>query len=183
METLGQENTSMRVQALNRLAALTFASIATVAANAEVTFDSSSGEGFVGKGDVQEAFGWSNKQLQDNAAALNFTYSEVGFYTVVCTGHSNSNQNPRTFSDREIGVLGGVDFLSRRGGAEQSKQINGFVLSGMDEENVVSNGEGCPAAWTTEVSRTLNSNVGSTIGLYVHFEGEGVKLWPPVEGQ
>jgi hypothetical protein len=173
----------MRVQSLHRLAALTFASIATFAANAEVTFDSASGAGFVGKGDVQQAFGWSNKQLQDNAAALTFTYSVVGSYTVVCTGHSNSNQNPRSFSDREIGVLAGIDFLSRRGGADQSKQINGFVLSGMDEENVVSSGEGCPAAWTTEVSRTLNINEGTTIGLYVHFEDEGVKVWPPVEGQ
>jgi hypothetical protein len=172
----------MQQQALHRsVAALAFGLIAAAAVHAEVTFDSSSGEGFVGKGDVQRAFGWNNKQLQDNAAALTFTYSEVGSYSVVCTGHTNPGQNPRTFSDREIGVLGGVDYLSRRGGVDQSRQINGFVLSGVDEANVVSSGESCPSAWTTEVSRTLNINVGSTVGLYAHFEDEGVKIWPPVE--
>jgi hypothetical protein len=34
-----------------------------------VTFNETNGTGFVGKGDVQVAFGWNNKQLQTNATA------------------------------------------------------------------------------------------------------------------
>jgi hypothetical protein len=41
-------------------------------ASASVAVDSS-GNGFVGKGDVQVAFGWNNKQLQDNAKNVTFT--------------------------------------------------------------------------------------------------------------
>src|SRR5918996_4693526 len=42
--------------------------IGMTAAFALVTFDPSTGTGFVGKGDVQTAFGWNNKQLQNNAS-------------------------------------------------------------------------------------------------------------------
>lgn len=33
-------------------------------ATATVTFDPTTGKGFVGKGDLQTAFGWNNNQLQ-----------------------------------------------------------------------------------------------------------------------
>ncbi|HSK25425.1 MAG TPA: hypothetical protein VK894_00765, partial [Jiangellales bacterium] len=47
-------------------------------AQAAVTFDAATGEGFVGKGDVQLALGYNNKQLQDNAGSLEFAaVSEV----------------------------------------------------------------------------------------------------------
>ena len=48
-------------------AALLFA---VAIASASVTFNPATGTGFVGKGDVQLAYGWNNKQLQDNAVAL-----------------------------------------------------------------------------------------------------------------
>lgn len=48
------------------LVALAAATLATVAI-AAVTFDPVTGTGFVGKGDVQTAFGWNNQQLQQNA--------------------------------------------------------------------------------------------------------------------
>jgi len=45
-------------------------------AGASVTFDSSTGTGFVGKGDVQTALGYNNAQMQANANSLTFTYSQ-----------------------------------------------------------------------------------------------------------
>jgi len=45
-------------------------------AQASATIDST-GHGFVGKGDVQSAFGWANKALQDNAESLKFSTSQA----------------------------------------------------------------------------------------------------------
>ena len=57
-------------------AAMAVISLATVAIFASVTFDSSTGTGFVGKGDVQLALGLNNAQMQAyNLNNLNFSYS------------------------------------------------------------------------------------------------------------
>ncbi len=45
-------------------------------AGASVTFDASTGTGFVGKGDVQSALGYNNAQVQAAANSLAFTYSQ-----------------------------------------------------------------------------------------------------------
>ena len=47
------------------------------AASASVQVDPATGAGFVGKGDVQTAFGWSNKTLQDNATSVRFSTEQV----------------------------------------------------------------------------------------------------------
>ncbi|ALC89376.1 hypothetical protein AM500_05950 [Bacillus sp. FJAT-18017] len=49
---------------------------------ASVTFDASTGTGFVGKGDVQTVLGWNNSQLQAGAGGLKFTYVTVDTYEV-----------------------------------------------------------------------------------------------------
>ena len=41
-------------------------------AYAAVTFDPTTGQGFVGKGDVQYTFDWNNAQLQANADDVGF---------------------------------------------------------------------------------------------------------------
>ena len=51
---------------------------------ADATFDPGSGIGFVGKGDVQQAFGWNNKQLQDNVSGVDFLYEDLTAYDVTC---------------------------------------------------------------------------------------------------
>jgi hypothetical protein len=60
---------------------------------AAVSFDIATGTGFVGKGEVQEAFsawGWNNADVQANAPFLTFTYAASWGYTVVCTGAAGS---------------------------------------------------------------------------------------------
>jgi hypothetical protein len=48
--------------------------VAAGAAFATVTFDPSTGTGFVGKGDVQTAFGWNNATMQTNHTLISFKY-------------------------------------------------------------------------------------------------------------
>jgi hypothetical protein len=55
---------------------------------AAVTFDPETGTGFVGKGDVQTAFGWNNKQLQDNAGLVQFRATTTSETTWTCIKES-----------------------------------------------------------------------------------------------
>ncbi len=64
---------------------------------AAVTFDPATGTGFVGKGDVQLIYGWNNKQLQDNAANVQFRANSevVTEVSWTCTNSNNQNERPR----------------------------------------------------------------------------------------
>jgi hypothetical protein len=63
-----------------------------------VTFDASNGTGFVGKGDVQLAFNWNNRQLQDNATQVSFEYHSTNTYSVLCEyEEKNGNKAGQTF--------------------------------------------------------------------------------------
>ena len=44
----------------------------------------SAGTGWVGKGEVQSAYGWNNKAMQDNVGGVTFAYDSTASYEVVC---------------------------------------------------------------------------------------------------
>jgi hypothetical protein len=100
-------------------------SIAT-AAFAAVTFDSATGTGFVGKGDVQLVYGWNNKQLQDNATSVQFraSSSEVSEVSWICTNDRNENtqERERTTTTTTEGLVSKI--------ARERNQITGFILTG-----------------------------------------------------
>jgi hypothetical protein len=56
--------------------AVAMLAIIPAAASASVTYDAATGKGFVGKGDVQTAYGWNNAALQANAAGVTFAFSQ-----------------------------------------------------------------------------------------------------------
>src|SRR5215204_1584872 len=93
---------------------------------AAVTFDPTTGTGFVGKGDVQTALGWNNKQLQDNAGSLQFTFVSTTVTEVswICTNDRNENtqERERTTTTDTSGVVSSV--------ARERNQITGFNLNG-----------------------------------------------------
>src|SRR5688572_7117075 len=70
----------------NRIGVLALAGVLVFSAamTAAVTFDPSTGTGFVGKGDVQDAFGWNNAALQANAGAVTFTFESDAQYAQSC---------------------------------------------------------------------------------------------------
>jgi hypothetical protein len=93
---------------------------------AAVTFDSATGTGFVGKGDVQLALNMNNKQLQDNAGSLTFAAvtSEVTEVSWTCTNTNNENTQvrERTTTTSVQGVVSSV--------ARERNQITGFNITG-----------------------------------------------------
>jgi hypothetical protein len=125
-------------------------SVAT-AVFAAVTFDPGTGTGFVGKGDVQLVYGWNNKQLQDNAASVQFQASSsvVSEVSWECTNENNQNiqERARTTTTTTEGVVSKI--------ARERNQITGFTLtgySGTPTESSESDGpplNSCPSGpWT-----------------------------------
>lgn len=105
----------------------------TVTSFASVTFDATTGLGFVGKGDVQLAFGWNNAALQNNAAGVTFSYDAVDTYEVTVewtTGEGTRGQKTHVITvNRQVSVSASV--LSA---ARTHKQVDGFNLLGLGTE-------------------------------------------------
>jgi hypothetical protein len=123
-----------------------FAGLALFAASgmavAAVSFDSSTGTGFVGKGDIQSAFTLNNNQIQAiltscstlaNANCnLDFNYASVDTYSATCTfttGDGTPGEKVQNVDiPRHTGVNGAVGYDSR-----QRSQVTGFNLTGFGE--------------------------------------------------
>jgi hypothetical protein len=118
------------------LVAGAFAISSMGAAGAAIDVNLDTGVGFVGKGDVQYTFSWSNKQLQDNLGGVAFTYDStettVTEVSWVCT---NDKDNTKT-QERErtttttSSTTGIIAALARDG----KKQITGVNLKGFSSK-------------------------------------------------
>jgi len=100
------------------------------AASAAVIFDSTTGTGFVGKGDVQILYGWNNSQLQKNASGVSFGYDAVDTYDVTCewdTGSHNIVHHSVTHPTH-TSVTSAIAYDPRQ--TKGQKQFTGFNLNG-----------------------------------------------------
>ena len=158
-------------------AALMFAS---ALAFASVTFDPATGTGFVGKGDVQLAFGWNNQALQQNAQNLTFSYAAEEQYKYDCTftvevGRDKVRE-PRTQNrGKESSVSASVAYDARR-----SNQITGFNLTGFGPitttGEVPVDGGSCPGGPFNDGVISNIELVSSTGGLHVKSGSTSVLL-------
>lgn len=60
------------------------------AASAAVSVDPATGNGFIGKGDVQLAYGWNNATLQNNAAGVDFQQVTTTVVDATCEFYTES---------------------------------------------------------------------------------------------
>jgi hypothetical protein len=104
--------------------------LVATAAMAAVTFDPDTGEGFVGKGEVQTAFDWNNRQLQQNADAVQFRVESevVTEVSWICT-NSNNQQTQERERTTTTSVQGVIDTIGR-----ERNQVTGFILTGYEGE-------------------------------------------------
>lgn len=156
--------------------AVAAAALATTA-YAAVIFDGISGTGFVGKGDVQLAFGWNNAQLQSNAPGVTFSYQSQKTYDVTCewdTGTRNVVHHLITIP-RKQNINSAVAYDART-----RNQITGFTLTGFGDTTVTGPdvpavGESCPGNQPGEVTAVIE--VGGAAGqLFVNYGGTSVLL-------
>ncbi|MFC4932349.1 hypothetical protein [Massilia sp. GCM10023247] len=150
-------------------AALGLAAV-TSFASAAVAYDPLTG-GFVGKGDVQLAFGWNNAALQKNAAAVSFSYRLSTDYKAVCTwttGEGTRGEREHNVKHTEVYVVGDTVAYDAR----LKSQITGFNLATVNleaapvlEGTLPVVGEGCPGeqghdgTWSS-VAKVEGSEIG-----------------------
>lgn len=158
--------------------------LASTVAIASVTFNASNGTGFVGKGDVQQAFNWNNAQLQSNAVGVSFTYGHQETYSAVCTwttgaGTTGARTHDITYKT-SVSVEGDIAYDARK---NKNGQITGFNLTGFGGEFTESGtvpvfGAPCKGddrhygVWTEVIT---NDNL--TGGLYVNYGEASVLLY------
>lgn len=162
---------------IGSLAALLSVMLLASAAMAAVVFDSVTGTGFVGKGDVQLALNLNNKQLQAAAETLQFrasstTVSEVSWE---CTNLRNENtqERERTTTTTTEGVVSSV--------ARERNQVTGFNLTGYSADGSSSSSEtegphlnSCPNNWalTTPAGEPVIDEEASGSTLEVSSDGQ-----------
>jgi hypothetical protein len=164
-----------------RLAVLATTTLACAAALATVTFDASTGTGFVGKGDVQLAFGWNNAQLQSRASGLSFTYAITDEYSAVCTwttGEGTRGERVHNVSHTDSVAVDGVVTYDAR----TRNQVTGFILTGFgavsETGEVPVVGGACPGNPGTDGVWTSVEQTGSGVGgLFVNYGTSKVLIY------
>jgi hypothetical protein len=107
--------------------ALVVVSLLSSATFASVTFDAATGTGFVGKGDVQDAFGWNDSVLQQNAGGISFTYATQGELTQMCESSAGKSEVRTKAFTREVDVTAAITSASRK---NPNGKGTGFNLTG-----------------------------------------------------
>lgn len=146
-----------------------------------VTFDAGTGTGFVGKGDVQLAFGWNNAQLQANAGGISFKYDLSEDYTAVCTfttGEGTRGQRTHNVKHKTSTMVSSAISYDAR----SRNQITGFTLKGIGSTIEIvpvpvlggecPGNEGHTGTWSS-VNKVEGSETG---GLYVSYGGNSILL-------
>jgi hypothetical protein len=150
-------------------AAATSVALLATPASAAVTFDAGTGAGFVGKGDVQTALGWNNKQLQDNADDAEFTFvaTSVAETTWTCDRDAGPQTQERA-NTTTTSTQGVVDAVTR-----DKKQVTGFTLLGFEgepTEETATDGPAvgsCPTGWSA-IDLVEGEPVVTSGGLFVN---------------
>ena len=128
------ERKSRKITALSAA----FAGLMLVAApaTAAVTFDPVAGTGFVGKGDVQIVFSWSNKALQDNASKVDFRVNSATETSWTCTKEVvQGNDVVRDIvQERSTSstIQGLVTSVARENSKGKDGAVTGFFLTGYE---------------------------------------------------
>ncbi|WP_457096693.1 hypothetical protein [Lysobacter sp. P5_B9] len=159
--------------------------LASTSALAEVVFNPTTGTGFVGKGDVQDAFGWNDAGLQLHATGVTFTYGYTAVYQAVCTFTTGEGTRGEKIHNvphsEEMDVSSTVNVSLRRN--PQSK-VTGFNLTGFggdfsESGEVPVVGGPCPGnpghggVWTS-----VELLPGGEGGLYANYGALKVLLTP-----
>lgn len=140
---------------------------ASAAMFASVTFDPETGIGFVGKGDVQSAFGWNNSAAQNNAKNVTFTYTQTEEMRQDCYTDANEEQGKPDWQltgyrtkTREVGSEVAYD-------ARKKNQYTGYNLTGLGHDigGGVDVEQQCPAGGTPKFGGWYPAPEGETTGV------------------
>jgi hypothetical protein len=136
------------------------------------------GTGFVGKGEVQTAFGWNNAALQRNADSVSFEYAAITATesSWVCVNERNGNEQERSRTTTTT-TTGVVDETTR-----DRNQVTGFMLLGSTAGSSTSETSGnplysCPNANSTFALDSVEESTETVSGgLYAVYGTQRVLL-------
>jgi hypothetical protein len=162
------------------IAAAVAAATISSAALALVTVDSN-GYGFVGKGDVQLAFGWNNAAAQRNATAVSFHMQSSASYEAVCTFTTGEGtRGERTHNvehKRSTAVLSTIASDPRKTGQWTGYNLNGFGAVTTTGGPVPEVGGACMGNAGHDGVWSSVTELGSTgNGLFVTYNGVSVQI-------
>ncbi len=154
------------------------------AAYATVTFDPSTGTGFVGKGDIQEFFGWNNKTFQNNANGVTFSFFSTDTYRATCTWVTDEGtaEEQTHDIDRLTSTLVERNIVreSRMNSKGKQGDITGFKLTGFGSQTTTGNvpvvGGSCLGSDGADGTWTSVELISSSGGLYVNYGGNSYFL-------
>jgi hypothetical protein len=137
------------------------------AALAVVTFDPSSGQGYVDRSDVQQAFGWRNGTFVANARNVTFRAVHRTTWSWTCTIDGHDQQ---LVTDTETSVQVGATIRgTTRKGAVTS--ITGYALTGPGAPQSSASPAACPAGAPSAVSS------GALDILLAEYGGVSAAVW------
>jgi hypothetical protein len=162
------------------IAAAVAAAAISSAAMALVTVDSN-GYGFVGKGDVQLAFGWNNAAAQRNANAVSFHSQSSTSYEAVCTWTTGENTRGERVHNvthnRSTAVLSNIASDPRKTGQWTGYNLNGFGAVTTSGDPVPVEGGACMGNEGHQGVWSSVTELGSTgTGLFVSYNGVSVQI-------
>ena len=166
----------MRKSAFAAAAALTIPSSIALA-----TVTVTNGVGFVGKGDVQLAFGWNNAVAQRNANAVSFHTESSAEYSAVCTfttGEGTRGERIHNVThNRSTAVLSSIASEARKTGQWTGYNLNGFGAVTTSGDPVPVEGAPCMGNEGHDGVWTSVTELGSTgTGLFVTYNGVSVQI-------
>jgi hypothetical protein len=135
------------------------------------------GVGWVGKGEVQSAYGWNNQATQKNVDGVTFVYEASATYEVTCEfdtpggTHHVINQNQSTEVNATIGSS------SRNNSKGKDGPMTGWYLTGFGTttgsgDEVPAVGDGCPGNSGLGAVTAVEQTSGGEGGLYAVWNGE-----------
>jgi len=149
-----------------------------------ITFDVATGDGFVGKGNVQATYGWDNALLQTCAPTGDINCVEFRAQTETettwqCRNSNNQNIQERT---RTTTVSGVFDDTSRE--PRNQNQVTGFILTGYNGAATIETDgpplESCPSGpWSLVAGSTVTMQLGLT-GMAVRDLRISPETWVPL---
>jgi hypothetical protein len=146
------------------------------AASASAYTMDSSGVGWVGKGEVQSAYGWNNKTMQDNVGGVTFVYDTTATYEVVCEFDTPNTHHTVTLP-KHTGVNATVSSDARNNSSGKQGPMTGWYLTGFgttttDGQAIPAVGDGCPGNSGLGAVTSVEQTSGGEGGLYALWSGQ-----------
>lgn len=139
-------------------------------AAASVSFDPSTGTGFVGKGDVQTVFAWNNATAQTQAQKVSFAYNATNTYDVTIefdTGGIHNTTHHTVTQGKSTTVSSSVASDPRKTGQYTGWNLTGLGTTTTSGDTIPAVGDPCPNGDLGTCSVTAVTLTASTGGLYV----------------